>query len=287
MIKVGTIKEIWRYPVKGMAGESIQSCYIDQHGLQGDRQFAVRDVKRNEIQSCKFRPNLLSCIAAYNTESIEQSSLSLSFPDGQVFSSGMATEINQKISELLGHESTLETLRSDSGNDLYKRFKANNHNWLDELKDTFTREPGESLPDFSDLPQDFIDYVTLPGTFFLVSPCHIITTATMDHFKKNRPESDWDIQRFRPNILVETAKGISGLVEQHWLGKTLHIDNTSINCTGTAPRCGAITRKQQTFGFDKSMLRTIVNEAEQNLGIYGDISTQALIKVGSDVYLSE
>jgi hypothetical protein len=56
---------------------------------------------------------------------------------------------------------------------------------------------------------------------------------------------------------------------------------------GTAPRCGAITRKQQTFGFDKSMLRTIVNEAEQNLGIYGDISTQALIKVGSDVYLSE
>lgn len=289
MIKIGTIKEIWRYPVKGMAGESIESCHIDQHGLKGDRQFAVRDVKRNEIQSCKFRPNLLSCIAAYsadNAENIAPSSVSLNFPDGQVFNSDMAAEINQKISELLGHESTLETLRPDRDNDFYKRFKAKNHNWLQELKDTFTREPGESLPDFSDLSQDFIDYVTLPGTFFLVSPCHIITTSTMSHFKKNHPESDWDIRRFRPNIVIETAEGISGLVEQAWLGKTLHIDNASIKCTDTAPRCGAVTRKQQTFGSDKSMLRTIVKEAEQNLGIYGDISTQALINVGTDVYLS-
>ncbi|MFT7562339.1 MAG: hypothetical protein ACI93R_004274 [Flavobacteriales bacterium] len=68
MIKIGTIKEIWRYPVKGMAGESIESCHIDQYGLKGDRQFSVRDVKRNEIQSCKFRPSLLNCIAAYNTD---------------------------------------------------------------------------------------------------------------------------------------------------------------------------------------------------------------------------
>ena len=289
MIKTGTIKEIWRYPVKGMAGENIESCHIDQHGLKGDRQFAVRDVKRNEIQSCKFRPNLLSVIAAYHTnnaENIDQSSLSLNFPDGQVLVSGEAAEINQKISELLGHESTLETLRPNSDTDFHKRFKAKNHNWLQELKDTFTREPGESLPDFSDLTQDFIDYVTLPGTFFLVSPCHIITTATMDHFKKYNPESDWDIRRFRPNILIETAAGISGFAEQEWLGKTLHIDNTSITCTATAPRCGAVTRKQQAFGFDKSMLRTIVNEAEQNLGIYGDISTQSRINVGSDIYLS-
>lgn len=289
MIKIGTIKEIWRYPVKGMAGESIESCHIDQHGLEGDRQFAVRDVKRNEIQSCKFRPNLLSCIATYNTDNaanIDQAPLSLNFPDGQILNSGITAEINQKISELLGHESILETLQPDSDNDLYKRFKAKNHNWLQELKDTFTREPGESLPDFSDLPQDFIDYVTLPGTFFLVSPCHIITTATMDHFKKNHPESDWDIRRFRPNILIETTEGTSGLVEQEWLGKTLHIDNTSIKCMSAAPRCGAVTRKQQTFGLDKSMLRTIVNEADQNLGIYGDISTQALINVGTDVYLS-
>lgn len=108
----------------------------------------------------------------------------------------------------------------------------------------------------------------------------------MDYFKKNHPESDWDIRRFRPNILIETVEGISGWVEQEWLGKTLHIENTRIECTATAPRCGAVTRQQQTLDFDKTILRAIVSEAEQNLGIYGNIGTQAIIHTGSDVYLS-
>ena len=40
---IGTIAEIWRYPVKSMAGERLESCVITQTGLEGDRRWAFVD----------------------------------------------------------------------------------------------------------------------------------------------------------------------------------------------------------------------------------------------------
>jgi uncharacterized protein len=39
----GTVAEIWRYPVKSMAGERLDSCLITDTGLQGDRRWALVD----------------------------------------------------------------------------------------------------------------------------------------------------------------------------------------------------------------------------------------------------
>ncbi|MEP6851037.1 MAG: MOSC domain-containing protein [Acidobacteriota bacterium] len=39
---VGTIKGIYRYPVKSMQGESLQSAALGWHGIPGDRRFAFR-----------------------------------------------------------------------------------------------------------------------------------------------------------------------------------------------------------------------------------------------------
>ena len=68
MLKVGTIKQIWRYPVKGMAGEQLEQCYLGENGLTGDRIWALQDTQRQEIQSCKFRPELLRCNAKCRRE---------------------------------------------------------------------------------------------------------------------------------------------------------------------------------------------------------------------------
>lgn len=42
MIEVGVIKNIFRYPVKSMAGEALESCSLGWHGLEGDRRFSFR-----------------------------------------------------------------------------------------------------------------------------------------------------------------------------------------------------------------------------------------------------
>src|SRR3954467_11816109 len=41
---LGTIREIYRYPVKSMAGEAQRVATIGWHGLDGDRRFAFRRI---------------------------------------------------------------------------------------------------------------------------------------------------------------------------------------------------------------------------------------------------
>lgn len=43
----GTVAEIWRYPVKSMAGERLESCLVTETGLEGDRRWALVDGKAN------------------------------------------------------------------------------------------------------------------------------------------------------------------------------------------------------------------------------------------------
>lgn len=40
--EIGVIKKIFRYPVKSMAGESLENCSLGWHGFEGDRRFAFR-----------------------------------------------------------------------------------------------------------------------------------------------------------------------------------------------------------------------------------------------------
>lgn len=43
--EIGVVKSIYRYPVKSMAGESLESASLGWHGIEGDRRFAFRRVE--------------------------------------------------------------------------------------------------------------------------------------------------------------------------------------------------------------------------------------------------
>ncbi|MEJ2564878.1 MAG: MOSC N-terminal beta barrel domain-containing protein [Gammaproteobacteria bacterium] len=288
MRKVGTIKEIWRYPVKGMAGERVERCDLGKKGLAGDRIWALRDTARQEIQSCKFRPELLLCSARCRGGDATgvDDQVDVVFPDGEVLGSNNPA-IHAKVSTLTGHASTLEPLRPASDLDFYRRHKRDDHTWLKELKATFEREAGEPLPDLDNLPQSAVDFVSLLGTFFLVTPLHMVTTATLAHLRGLHPQSDWDTRRFRPNLVIETGPGSEGLVEQAWIGKQLVLGDANVVCTETTPRCGAVTRAQRDFSFDQTILRTIVRDADQNVGVYGEIVDSGDLRIGDAVYVRQ
>jgi MOSC domain-containing protein len=44
---MATVTELWRYPVKSMAGERLESCAITDTGLEGDRRWAFIDRSPN------------------------------------------------------------------------------------------------------------------------------------------------------------------------------------------------------------------------------------------------
>lgn len=282
MEKIGHIASVWHYPVKGMAGSALSEAFINERGVEGDRLWAVRDIQRQEIQSCKFRPQLLQCRACFS--GADPKAITITFPSGERSLCGEAGT-DERISELVGHESELRPLEPKSNASFYRRYKQGNENWLDELKSTFAREPGEPLPDLDNLTPEMQEYVSRPGTFFLVSPLHILTTASLKNMRSVNADADWNLERFRPNIMIETAHGISGLAEQDWLGRTLRIGETEIRCQDMAPRCGAVVRRQQGLKEDQTILRSIVSQANQNLGIYGDNVKEGTIRVGDAVYL--
>ena len=53
-INAGRIKEIWRYPVKSMGGESLQNTTIIEGGILGDRGYALIDQTTGKIASAKM-----------------------------------------------------------------------------------------------------------------------------------------------------------------------------------------------------------------------------------------
>lgn len=283
---VGHVKELWRYPVKGMAGESLQTAVLTEKGIEGDRLWAVRDVARQEIQSCKFRPALLQCCAR-SVGTRDKPKVEILFPQGQRLTSN-EEEVHQAISNLIEYDSTLEYLRPfETDAEFYKRYKADDHTWLEELKATFDRKPGEPLPNLDQLSPEATKFVSMPGTFFLVTPFHLITTATLSHMKHLHPQSDWAVPRFRPNLVINTLPELTGLVEQNWLDHMLITEVAKIQVAKTTPRCGAVTRKQHALPTDTDLLRTIVTQGAQNLGIYGQVQQAGILRVGDPIYLSD
>jgi hypothetical protein len=65
---VGRVLEIWRYPVKSMAGAELRECRVSERGIPGDRGWALRDEEVREIRGAKKFPSLLECSARYLRE---------------------------------------------------------------------------------------------------------------------------------------------------------------------------------------------------------------------------
>ncbi len=49
----GMVVSIWRYPVKSMLGEELNSSYVTERGLIGDRAYALIDQKTGKVASAK------------------------------------------------------------------------------------------------------------------------------------------------------------------------------------------------------------------------------------------
>ena len=52
---------------------------------------------------------------------------------------------------------------------------------------------------------------------------HLLSTATLDRLRALYPQGRFEVRRFRPNIVVETANDEKDFVENAWIGQTLTI----------------------------------------------------------------
>jgi uncharacterized protein YcbX len=66
---------------------------------------------------------------------------------------------------------------------------------------------------------------------------HLLTTATLDRLRELYPPGRFEVRRFRPNIVVETANGEKDFVEDAWIEQILAIgDAVRLSITGPCAR---------------------------------------------------
>src|SRR5215470_13184624 len=64
----GSVAALWRYPVKSMRGEELDSSEVTDRGLLGDRAYALVDLETGKVVSAKNPrkwPNMLEFRSAF------------------------------------------------------------------------------------------------------------------------------------------------------------------------------------------------------------------------------
>ncbi|MFM2415737.1 MAG: hypothetical protein RL385_460 [Pseudomonadota bacterium] len=88
-------------------------------------------------------------------------------------------------------------------------------------------------------------------------------------------------------MYIETSAPLRGLAESAWRGRRLRLGEAELTCTVATPRCSMPTQAHSGLPKDPQILRTIVREAEQNLGVYAHVSRAGHVRVGDALMLVE
>jgi len=96
------------------------------------------------------------------------------------------------------------------------------------------------------------------GTFFDHAPIHLVTTATLEELQRRQPDSQFDVRRFRPNLLITPTNEEHGFVENAWLGSHLRAESgVRWHLIDPSPRCLVPTLSVDDLPHDPRILRTI------------------------------
>jgi uncharacterized protein YcbX len=280
-MRIGSVLEIWRFPVKSMGGERVDATTVGERGVHGDRLWAVRDVDKNVITNAKNIPALLMCSARFVDEPPADvgpgsiPAVEITFPDGGKVRSN-DPDVDAKLSAFLGKRVTLTALRDASDRDHFKAVKPTGS----DMREQFAVEDGAQLPDFSMMPlaklMELGRYATPPGTYFDAMTLHVVTTASL---------GDFDRRRFRANFVIDTGDA-RGYLEHGWTGATLEVGAVIATVDCPTPRCSMPTRAQPDLPADKTVLKTIAQEAERCLGAYASVVRGGAVANGDAVTLT-
>lgn len=287
--RVGLVESVWRYPVKSMMGDGFASLRVDERGVVGDRGWAVRDEVRGGIRGAKKIGGLMRLSARYLEEPLPGGSpapIEITSWDGQRVCSD-DEDVSERLSRFLDHPVTLCPLRPATDLDHYRRGAPDTEDFESEVRAIFGREPAEPLPSFEGFPLDvLVEYESPPGTYFDAFPIHIVTDRSLETLSSLSPGSAFDVRRFRPNLVVAVESAVPDeFPEQTWLGATLRVGDAELQVTVPCPRCVMVTRKFSDLSEDRNVLRTIVQHADQNVGVYANVVRPGSLEVGAAVTL--
>lgn len=288
---IGTVTGLWRFPVKSMLGEELEAVGVTEGGIVGDRAFALIDKETGKVVSAKHPklwPDLLRCRAAFDEPPRPREELPavrIDLADGTSVMSD-APDADTVLSRFCGREVELaRAAPSDFTIDQYhpdqEHLDPQGHR--DELTETklgtaLFEEMGQPSP----VPE---------RSFFDVFPISLMTTSMLDHLNELEPQSDFDLRRFRMNVIVDTPE--TGFVENSWVGRAVTVgDDVALAVAMPDPRCVITTVAQEGLERDPNILKALAKHNRIDVaggglypcaGVYAVVASLGTLRKGDRV----
>jgi uncharacterized protein len=119
---------------------------------------------------------------------------------------------------------------------------------------------------------------------FDTMPLALLTTQTVASLGA-LVHTTLDVQRFRPNLLIEAA-GDASFPEDDWVGAVLRIGGARLRADRRDKRCVLVNIDPVTTAQNPAVLRAIAQTRQACLGIYGSTVEPGIVAVGDPVVMS-
>lgn len=251
------ITELWRHPVKSLQGERIEQADIDGDGLRGDRGWGVRDNATGKILTARREPRLLLAAARY----LDDDGPEITLPNGE---------------RVLGVGPSTDAALSA---------------WLERpVSLVAAAESGPATAEFFDDPTDdssaAITWTMPTGRFVDALPLLLLTTASLRAGEALHPTGEWDVRRFRPNLLIDLGPDSTGWIEDDWCGQTVRAGTAVLAPRQPCVRCTMVVRPQPGLERDTEVYKTLSRHHHGTFGVWTEVDTPGRVQIGDTVTVS-
>lgn len=294
-MQLQAISEIWRYPVKSLGGEPMDTATVESDGLRGDHMWAVVDVETGRVASAKRAKlwgALLRCEARLldDTDLADLGALEIVMPDGATLR-GDGRHTASTLSAYIGREVELRSPTSVS--------RVMEMEWVAEsrigMEAAVEASSLNAVQDRdSDVPVGAVPTGGPNERFYDIAPLHVVTTSSMNALVTGSAEGA--TRRFRPNIVVGDADWDAGWVEDAWVAQRVRLGAVEAVVRMPTGRCVMINLPHHRLPPDRQTLRALSAVHRRpvgygtadlpTLGVYADVVMPACIQVGDAVELT-
>lgn len=270
---LGTVAEIWRFPLKSFGGERLPVTELDAAGIPGDRRLALRDATTGKILSAKtpgIGTALLECQAVTGADGHIHATVAGASFDADTERDALAAALTDHLGRAV---TVADAVDAD---DRYESY------WP-EVDDVLLSDVTIDLP---------IAMSTTKARFVDLAALQMVTTSSLDRLRRLLPDSRIETARFRPGLLIDTSAtsgAVDGFVENDWTQRDARLGGARIRLTDASPRCVMTTLAQHDLPRDRAVLQTLArhNRIETEglgafacLGIYAEVLEPGPVREG-------
>ncbi len=256
---IGTIESAWRYPVKGMRGESLQSAFVGFAGVFGDRIYAIHS-KGSQKGFPYLTPREQGPMLQY--QPVFRDPAQMTAPPNLAEADALGPGITPVYPEL---SSCAVDVRLPSG----ELLPIDDPALLEKLQ--------QGLGDRHEL--------SLMRSERALTDCRPISLFSLQTVAQLGEEVGvpLDKHRFRANFYVTLASE-TGFGENELLGKTLRIGaKATVAVVDPIPRCKMITLDPGTSEANPNIIKKVKHSHDGNAGIYCAVIVEGVVRPGDEI----